>query len=90
LKRRGEAPEAPYFFTGVQILAPHLFEDTPDGAWSLNVVYDKALATGRCYGLVHDGGYFHIGTPEALKESEPVIAKALEIERAKKAASGGV
>ncbi|WP_417827538.1 nucleotidyltransferase family protein [Thalassospira sp.] len=89
LKRRGDAPSAPYFFTGVQVLAPHLFEDTPDGAFSLNVVYDKALAAGRCYGLVHDGGYFHIGTPQALSDSEPVIAKALEIERAKKARSGG-
>ncbi|WP_033070450.1 nucleotidyltransferase family protein [Thalassospira australica] len=89
LKRRGDAPSAPYFFTGVQVLSPRLFEDTPDGAFSLNVVYDKALAAGRCYGLVHDGGHFHIGTPEALKESEPVIAKALEVERAKQAAFGG-
>ncbi|MFV1849223.1 MAG: nucleotidyltransferase family protein [Thalassospira sp.] len=87
LKRRGDAPSAPYFFTGVQVLSPRLFEGTPDGAFSLNVVYDKALAAGRCYGLVHDGGHFHIGTPDALLASEPVIAKALEIERAKQATS---
>ena len=50
LKRRGDAPSAPYFFTGVQVLAPHLFEDTPDGAWSLNVVYNKAqLRLGRTW-----------------------------------------
>ncbi|MBX2832133.1 MAG: nucleotidyltransferase family protein [Rhodospirillales bacterium] len=89
LKRRGDASSAPYFFTGVQVLSPRLFENTPDGAFSLNVVYDKALAAGRCYGLVHDGGHFHIGTPEALIESEPVIADALAIERAKQAVSGG-
>ncbi|WP_289078074.1 nucleotidyltransferase family protein [uncultured Thalassospira sp.] len=89
LKRRGDAPNAPYFFTGVQILSPRLFENTPDGAFSLNVVYDKALAKGRCYGLVHDGGHFHIGTPEALSDSEPVIARALEIERDKQATAGG-
>jgi MurNAc alpha-1-phosphate uridylyltransferase len=87
LKRRGDAPTAPYFFTGVQVLSPRLFENTPDGAFSLNVVYDKALAGGRCYGLVHDGGHFHIGTPDALKASAPVIAKALELERSKQASS---
>ncbi|MFH1806634.1 MAG: nucleotidyltransferase family protein [Pseudomonadota bacterium] len=70
LKRRGDAPAAPYFFTGVQILAPHLFDDSPDGAFSLNVIYDRALKSGRCYGLVHDGGWFHIGTPDALAAAE--------------------
>ena len=89
LKRRGDAPSAPYFFTGVQVLSPRLFENTPDGSFSLNVVYDKALAAGRCYGLVHDGRHFHIGTPDALAEAEPIIARALEDERAKRAASGG-
>ncbi|MEQ8392609.1 MAG: nucleotidyltransferase family protein [Thalassospira sp.] len=90
LKRRGDAPSAPYFFTGVQVLSPRLFENTPDGAFSLNVVYDKALAAGRCYGLVHDGGHFHIGTPEALIDSAPVIADALAMERAKQSTSGGI
>jgi MurNAc alpha-1-phosphate uridylyltransferase len=90
LKRRGDAQSAPYFFTGVQILSPRLFENMPDGAFSLNVVYDKALTAGRCYGLVHDGGHFHIGTPEALLASAPVIAKALEIERSKQTRSGGM
>lgn len=88
LKRRGDAPAAPYFFTGVQVLSPRLFEDTPDGAFSLNVVYDKALAAGRCYGLVHDGRHFHIGTPEALDAAGPVIADALTGERMKRTTSG--
>lgn len=90
LKRRGDAPSAPYFFTGVQMLSPRLFDKTPDGAFSLNVVYDKALAAGRCYGLVHDGGYFHIGTPQALASAAPIIESALDVERAKKTASGDV
>lgn len=88
LKRRGEAPSAPYFFTGVQILSPRLFENTPDGAFSSNMVYDKALATGRCYGLVHDGRYFHIGTPEALMDSKTAIADALTQERSNAAKLG--
>jgi MurNAc alpha-1-phosphate uridylyltransferase len=75
LKRRGDAAKAPYLFAGVQILSAKLFEDTPDGAWSLNLVYDKALANGRCYGLVHDGHWFHIGTPAGLKDAEDEIIR---------------
>ncbi len=94
LKRRGDAPSASYFFTGVQILSPRLFDNTPDGAFSSNVVYDKALAAGRCFGLVHDGRYFHIGTPGALKDAEPAIADALAEEQIAKSAvlakAGGV
>lgn len=90
LKRRGEAPSAPYFFTGVQVLSTRLFENTPDGSFSLNVVYDKALSAGRCYGLIHDGRHFHIGTPEALNAAEPLIADALKDERAKQATRGEV
>jgi MurNAc alpha-1-phosphate uridylyltransferase len=74
LKRRGDAASAPYFFTGVQILTPRLFEDILPGNFSLNIIYDRALAKGRCYGLVHDGGWFHIGTPEALRDAEDAIA----------------
>ncbi|WP_254424251.1 nucleotidyltransferase family protein [Thalassospira marina] len=75
LKRRGSAVAAPYFFTGVQILNPRLFEGLLPGNFSLNVVYDRALENGRCYGLVHDGRWFHIGTPEALQDAENALAE---------------
>jgi len=70
LARRPEGEVAPYLFTGVQILHPRLFKDAPDGAFSLNVLYDKALDCGRLYGIVHDGEWFHIGTPQGLEEAE--------------------
>ena len=57
-------------FTGVQILHPRLFAETPDGAFSLNLLYDRAIENGRLYGLVHDGEWFHVGTPEGLAEAE--------------------
>lgn len=66
LKRRGASPEAPYVFAGVQVLHPRLFEDAPSGPFSLNLLYDQALAQGRLSGLVHQGGWYHIGTPDAL------------------------
>ena len=71
LTRRKDNPDAvAYVFTGVQLLHPRLFDGAPGGAYSLNVLYDRALASGRLYGVVHDGEWFHVGTPEARDETE--------------------
>ena len=70
LARRPEHHVVPYLFTGVQILHPRLFEGMPAGAYSLNVLYDRAMAEGRLYGAVHDGEWFHVGTPEARADAE--------------------
>lgn len=59
-----------YVFTGVQLLHPRLFAGAPGGAYSLNVLYNRALATNRLYGLVHDGEWFHVGTPQARDDTE--------------------
>lgn len=67
-RRAGDA--APFVFTGVQILHPRLFAGAPSGAFSLNKLYDKAAADGRLRGLVHDGDWYHIGTPEGLALAE--------------------
>ena len=78
LERRGMRKTAPLVFTGVQILDPALFADTPDGPFSLNLVYDRALQAGRLHGVVHDGDWFHVGTPDGLAQAEA----ALEARRA--------
>ncbi len=75
LSRRPESEVSPYLFTGVQILHPKLFMGTPKGAFSLNLLYDRAIQNGRLYGIVHDGEWFHIGTPEALDEAEDYMRK---------------
>ncbi len=74
MHRREERDVAPYVFTGIQILHPGLFADAPSGAFSLNVLYDRAESAGRLHAIVHDGEWFHIGTPEALAESEAELS----------------
>lgn len=66
LRRRVDPHHAPYLFTGVQMLHPRLFSRAPEGAFSLNVLYDRAIAAGRLYGLVHDGQWFHVGRPRHI------------------------
>jgi len=73
LSRRQPGETTPLMFAGVQILHPRLFDSHPGGAFSLNLLYDKAIAAGRLFGLVHDGGWYHIGTPPALAEAEKLL-----------------
>jgi MurNAc alpha-1-phosphate uridylyltransferase len=74
LPRRRRALEvAPYLFAGVQILHPRLVTDVPEGPFSLNMLYDRALAEGRLYGIVHDGEWFHVGDPESLSQVDKRI-----------------
>lgn len=73
-RRRGEGEVAPFLFGGVQILHPRLFDGAPDGAFSLNLLYDRAQESGRLYGLRHDGEWYHVGTPDELAEVETALA----------------
>lgn len=73
--RRIEKAVAPYVFTGFSILSPDLFEDTPDGAFSLNRIFDRAEQAGRLHALVHDGEWYHVGTPDALTDTQQIIAQ---------------
>lgn len=72
-RRRGEKQVAPYVFGGVQILSPAAMADTPDGAWSLNLVFNRLLETGRLRAIAHDGPWFHVGTPDAIAPTEELI-----------------
>jgi MurNAc alpha-1-phosphate uridylyltransferase len=73
LRRRRGSEVAPFIFAGVQILHPRLFAGAPDGAFSLNRIYDKAQEDGRLWGVRHDGLWFHVGTPEGLAETEEIL-----------------
>ncbi|WP_448203572.1 nucleotidyltransferase family protein [Azospirillum sp. sgz302134] len=75
LTRRAEMEIAPFVYAGVQIVKPELFAaDTPDGAFSTNLIWNRAQEAGRLFGLNHDGLWFHIGTPDALTEAEEMLS----------------
>ncbi|MFS8035686.1 nucleotidyltransferase family protein [Xanthobacter sp. AM11] len=73
LTRRGERQVAPFIYAGACILKPSLFEGLPEGAFSLNRVFDRAGAAGRLYGLRLDGIWMHVGTPDAIALAEEAI-----------------
>jgi MurNAc alpha-1-phosphate uridylyltransferase len=75
IARREETLVAPFVFTGVQILSKKLFKDAPDGSFSLNVLYDRAIEAERLYGVAHDGEWHHVGTPEQLTEANELFGE---------------
>lgn len=70
LRRRGMQAAAPYVYTGVQILQPAMFAAAPTGAFSLNILYDRAIVAGRLHGIVHRGSWMDVGTHDGLKHAE--------------------
>ena len=74
LRRRGEGEVAPHLFAGIELLHRRLFDGAPAGAFSLNPLWDKAIAAGRLGGIVHDGEWFHVGTPAGLALTEARLA----------------
>lgn len=73
-KRRQPGRPAPFVYTGVQILSPRVIADWPEGPFSTNLFWDRAIAAGRAYGLVHQGLWFDVGTPEAIGRTEAMLA----------------
>ncbi len=72
-RRRAEGEAAPFLFGGVQILHSRLFENSPVGPFSLNLLWDRAQAAGRLHGIRHDGEWYHVGTPAELAAAERAL-----------------
>lgn len=70
LTRRPERQIAPFVFTGVSIAHPRLFDDAPDGPFSMNLLWDRAIERRRLYGIRLEGFWMHVGSPEALVDAE--------------------
>ena len=73
LLRARQHAGAAYAYPGVQIVHPRLFDDAPEGPFSTNLMWDRAIAKGRLYGTVLDGVWIHVGTPLAHKEAEAYL-----------------
>jgi MurNAc alpha-1-phosphate uridylyltransferase len=65
-RRRGEREIAPFIFSGIQLLHRRLFDGIAERRFSLNRLYDRADSASRLSAIVHDGEWYHIGTPEGL------------------------
>src|SRR5262249_2581938 len=76
IKRRPQDETAPYVYAGVAILKPEFFDGSPEGAFPLGKLFDKAEKKARLYGLSLDGTYLHVGSPEAVAAAEEAVMRA--------------
>ncbi len=65
---------APFLFAGIQLLHRRLFDDWPQRAFSLVRLFDRAEEAGRLRAIVHDGEWYHIGTPAGLAATRERLA----------------
>jgi MurNAc alpha-1-phosphate uridylyltransferase len=73
LSRRGSARVAPFIFTGIQLVSHRLLRDAPEGRFSTNVLWDRAIEEGRLYGIAFTGQWFEVGTPAAIPATEAAL-----------------
>ena len=73
-RRQGDVP-ARYVWTGIQLLSQRLIIDPPADVFSTNVFWDRAIANGRCMGIVHEGLWFDVGYPAAIAATEQRLAE---------------
>ena len=76
LRFREPQEVAPFVYASIQILHPRLFADAPKGAYPLRPLWERAAASGRLYGLRHDGEWYHVATPQGLADAEARLGPA--------------
>ena len=74
LTRRKPRGVAPFVYTGIQLVSRRLLDgELPEGPFSTNLLWDRAMAAGRCFGAVHQGLWFDIGRPENIRKAEEIL-----------------
>ena len=74
IKDDGQAYRGPgLVYSGVQIIKTDLLADIPDHSFSLNLLWDRMLQTGRLYALPYPGAWCDVGTPEGIKTAETML-----------------
>jgi MurNAc alpha-1-phosphate uridylyltransferase len=73
LARRRDGRIAPFIYTGIQLVSHRLLRDAPEGPFSTNILWDRAIAEGRLYGLSFSGLWFEVGTPQAIRPTEEAL-----------------
>lgn len=73
LTRYREGSGTPVVYAGALALMPALLDDAPDDAFNLNIYFDRAIEADRLRGIMLEGHWITVGTPEAIGAAEAVI-----------------
>ena len=73
IERKSNSSAETYAFTGWQILNPQMINKINIKRFSLNYFYDNAIKNNRLWGIINEDKWLHIGTINALKDSEKLL-----------------
>ncbi|MEJ6396618.1 nucleotidyltransferase family protein [Yoonia sp. 208BN28-4] len=60
-------------YTGLQMVRTDLLDHMPDGAFSMNLLWDKMIARGGLHGLLYDGLWCDVGQPDSIPLAERML-----------------
>ena len=63
-----------HLYIGAQIIRTEGLAAIPDAAFSLNRLWDLMIADNRAYGLIYQGDWCDVGTPQGLIDAEVLLA----------------
>lgn len=69
---RANGQPAPVYL-GAQILRAGRLAEIPDQVFSMNLLWDRLIAEGRLYGILHHGGWCDVGHPQAIPLAEALL-----------------
>ena len=75
LRRRQTGRIAPFIYTGIQLVSHRLLRDAPEGKFSTNVLWTRAMEEDRLFGTSFTGQWFEVGTPDAIKPTEIALGR---------------
>lgn len=76
LSRKRPGRVAPFIYTGIQLVSHRLLRDAPEGRFSTNLLWDRAIGEGRLYGASFTGLWFEVGTPQSIGPTEEALRSA--------------
>ncbi|KAA0698913.1 nucleotidyltransferase family protein [Neorhizobium sp. P12A] len=79
LTRFREHDPSPVVYAGAIAMDTSFLDDAPADAFNLNIYFDKAITRGRLYGMMMDGHWLTVGTPEAISDAEATIQRFQEL-----------
>ena len=74
--RRKRGHVAPFIYSGIQLVSKRLLRDAPEGPFSTNLLWTRAIEEGRLFGIVHTGLWFEVGSPDMIKPTEEWLTRA--------------
>lgn len=75
LARKFPGRIAPFIYTGIQLVSHRLLREAPEGAFSTNVLWDRAIGEGRLYGLAFTGLWYEVGSPAHIPPTEEALGR---------------